>query len=75
MPLINPDVKTFAGTDEVYSTETYRVLEPDLGYTAITNNDIAKYEDFGPYQVKVVFYSGNPIYQAKLKSLSAISLI
>lgn len=75
MPLINPDVKTFAGTDEVYSTETYRVLEPDLGYTAITNNDIAKYEDFGTYQVKVVFYSGNPIYQAKLKSLSAISLI
>jgi hypothetical protein len=75
MPLINPDVKTFAGTDEIYSTETYRVLEPDLGYTTTTNNDVAKYEDFGTYQVKVVFYSGNPVYQAKLKSLSAISLI
>lgn len=74
MPLIAPTEKTFSGTDTtLYATETYRLLEPDLGYTVGSEN--AKYEDFATYQVKVVFYSNNPVYQAKLKSLSAISLI
>jgi len=75
MPLVSPETKTFSGTDEIYSQETYRLLEPDLGYTVTTGNNIAKYEDFATYQVKVVFYSGNPVYQPRLQSLSAISLI
>lgn len=75
MPLVSPDVKTFSGTEEIFSTETYRIMEPDLGYTVTTGSIVAKYEEFGVYQIKVVFYSNNPVYQAKLSSLSAISLI
>ncbi len=73
MPLVTPSEKTFCGTDVVYNTETYRILEPGLGYTVPTSS--AKYETFAYYQVKVVFYSSNPIYQPRLQSLSAISVI
>ena len=75
MPLVDPDVKTFAGVEEVYSEEIYRILEPDLGYTVNDGTTVAKFEDFATYQVKVVFYSNDPVYQAKLQSLSAVSLI
>jgi len=75
MPLISPTQKTFAGTDStIYYTETYRMLEPDLGYT-VSTTDSGKYESFAYYQVKVVFYSSNSVYQAKLASLSAVSVI
>jgi hypothetical protein len=73
MPLVTPSEKTFCGTDVVYSTETYRILEPGLGYTVPTSS--AKYETFAYYQVKVVFYSSEPIYQPRIQSLSAISVI
>ena len=75
MPLVSPDVKTFAGIEEVYSEEVYRILEPELGYTVDDGTTVAKFEDFATYQVKVVFYSNDPVYQAKLQSLSAVSLI
>lgn len=75
MPLISPAQKTFAGTDNtVFFTETYRILEPELSYT-VNTSDGGKYEDFAYYQIKVVFYSNNPIYQARIQSLSAISVI
>ena len=75
MPLISPAQKTFAGTDNtVFFTETYRILEPELSYT-VNTSDGGTYEDFAYYQIKVVFYSNNPVYQARLQSLSAISLI
>ena len=75
MPLVSPKEKTFTGTDSTtYFTETYRILEPELGYD-VSVADGGKYETFGTYQVKVVFYSGNSVYQAKLSSLSAVSLI
>lgn len=75
MPLVSPTQKTFAGTDSsIYYTETYRMLEPNLGYT-VSTTDSGKYESFAYYQVKVVFYSSNSVYQAKLSSLSAVSVI
>jgi hypothetical protein len=73
MPLVTPSEKTFCGTDVIYSTETYRILEPRLGYKVAASS--AKYETFAYYQVKVVFYSNNPLYEPSLKSLSAISVI
>ena len=73
MPLVTPSEKTFCGTDVIYNTETYRLLEPRLGYKVAASS--AKYETFAYYQVKVVFYSNNPLYQPSLKSLSAISVI
>jgi hypothetical protein len=64
MPLVTPSEKTFCGTDVIYSTETYRLLEPRLGYKVASSS--AKYETFAYYQVKVVFYSNNPLYEILL---------
>jgi len=78
MPLVMPKSKTYAGTDEIFQEETYRILEPYLSYTGTspTGTEITgKFDDFAYYQVKVVFYSSNPVYLPKLKSLSATSVI
>jgi hypothetical protein len=75
MPLLSPAQKSFAGTDQTaFTIETYRILEPDLGYS-VSTTDGGKYEDFAYYQVKVVFYSNNSVYQARIASLSAVSVI
>lgn len=78
MPLVLPKAKTYAGTEEIYQEETYRILDPLLSYigtsptgTAITGN----FDDFAFYQIKVVFYSSNPVYLPRLKSISAVSVI
>ncbi len=78
MPLVYPVSKTFAGTSDTFSQETYRILEPNLEYTANAGpntNITANFEDFAYYQVKVVMYSSDPINVPRLKSLSATSLI
>jgi len=74
MPLVDPKQKTFSGTADVFSLETYRLLDPVLSYTSPTDSTVT-YENFGVYQIKIVFYSNNPVYTPKLKSISAISLI
>ena len=78
MPLVYPKAKTFAGTGETFSQETYRLLEPNLEYSAnasLNSNITANYKDFAYYQIKVVFYANNPVYVPKLKNISATSLI
>jgi hypothetical protein len=77
MPLVYPSAKTYAGTTEQFFSETYRILEPDLTYESInpTTGQRSTYEDFSNYQIKVVFYSNNPVYSPMIKSLSATSVI
>jgi hypothetical protein len=78
MPLVLPKAKTYAGTEEKYQEETYRILDPLLSYIATSPTGTAitgKFDDFAYYQIKVVFYSSNPVYLPKLKSISAISVI
>jgi hypothetical protein len=78
MPLVYPVSKTFAGTSDTFSQETYRILEPNLEYTANAGpntNITANFEDFSHYQIKVVMYSSDPINVPRLKNLSATSLI
>jgi hypothetical protein len=81
MPLVDPSQKSFAGTDDDnFTSETYRILEPGLEYTATANvtTDVStstSYETFSQYQIKVVFYANNPVYLPKIKNLVAISLL
>jgi hypothetical protein len=81
VPLIIPAAKSFAGLkDNVYTTETYRLLDPDLAYTNSSNvaSGVAvtgTYEDFAQYQIKIVFYASNPTILPKIKNLVATSLI
>jgi hypothetical protein len=78
MPLVLPKAKTYAGTEEIYQEETYRILDPLLSYIATSPTGTAitgKFDDFAFYQIKVVFYSSNPVYLPRLKSISAVSVI
>lgn len=81
LPLHTPLQKTFVGTsDTQYNQETYRLLEPALSYKNTANIAAnvavtAAYTDFAQYQIKVVFYSSNPIYLPKIKNLTATSVL
>ena len=81
LPLHTPLQKTFVGaSDTQYNQETYRLLEPSLSYNNTANIAAnvavtASYTDFAQYQIKVVFYSSNPIYLPKIKNLTATSVL
>lgn len=81
IPLIIPEAKSFAGLkDNIFTTETYRLLDPDLSYTNTANvtssvEVIGNYDDFAQYQIKIVFYASNPTILPKIKNLVATSLI
>jgi len=95
MPLYNKDAtvtapdsiegkKTYAGTEETFSTETYKILETDsaattgfdnLYYTALVGNQLATFKDFNKFQVKVVFYSFDSTILPKIKNLIATAVI
>lgn len=78
MPLVQPISKTYAGTDESkFSTEIYKVLEPNLNYTSntdITSGITVNYDTFATYQVKVVFYANNSNYVPMIQNLTATSV-
>jgi hypothetical protein len=73
--------KSYAGTnDDLFTEETYRLLEPALTYSNSANlvSNVAitsTYETFANYQVKIVFYANNPVYLPKIKNLVATSLL
>jgi hypothetical protein len=76
VPLKTPAAKTFAGTTSKFFTEIYSILEPELNYTSVTTTGVsATFKDFSFYQIKVVFYTNNPVYMPTIKSLSATSLV
>lgn len=82
LPLVSPTSKSFAGTsDDVFTTETYRILEPELSYSYSANTFSSNvltnsyFDTFAYYQVKIVFYANNPIYLPKIKNLIATSLL
>jgi hypothetical protein len=81
LPLVAPVSKSYAGTnDDLFTEETYRLLEPSLTYTNSGNSIstvslTSAYETFANYQVKVVFYANNPVYLPKIKNLVATSLL
>ena len=76
--------KTYAGTEEIFSTEIYKILETDtaattgfdnLYYTALVGDQLATFKDFNKFQVKVVFYSFDPTIVPKIKNLIATAVI
>jgi hypothetical protein len=77
VPLKTPATKTFAGTSSKFATETYSILEPLLNYdtTIPGTTEKSTYKDFSVYQIKVVFYSNNPVYMPTIAKLSATSLV
>lgn len=82
LPLVSPAEKSYAGTGNSYTQETYRITELGRGlmpYTVTTNvNGVATtttFDNFAYYQIKVVFYSNNPTYLPKIKNLIATSLL
>ena len=82
LPLIEPSVKTFAGSeDDVFFSETYRLLSPSFAYvnnvtsSETTPLDTSAYNTFSYYQIKIVFYASNPVYLPKIKNLVATALL
>lgn len=81
LSLVDPSVKTFAGADDdLFFTEIYRLLEPNFSYTnPVTSTGLAQttssFDDFAYYQIKVIFYAGNPTLLPKIKNLVATSLL
>jgi len=82
LPLIEPSQKTFAGTsDDIFFSETYRLLAPNFIYTndttisEATPLDVSNFQDFAYYQIKVVFYSSNDVFLPKIKNLVATALL
>ena len=81
IPLVAPAIKSFAGVNErLFTTETYRVLEPGLIYqntaNVATNASVTgTFKDFSQYQVKIVFYANDPSILPKIKNLVATSLL
>lgn len=80
MPLVSPTTKSYAGTTDNFTLEVYRLLYPSLEYTVDKNIATgvvlpAPYDDFAHYQIKVVFYSSNPVYLPKIRKLVATSLL
>jgi len=78
MPLVQPVAKTYAGTNETkFSTEIYKILEPNLNYTSntdITSGLTVNYDSFASYQVKVIFYANNSNYVPIIQNLTATSV-
>lgn len=78
MPLVQPAAKTYAGVDQnKFSTEIYKILEPNLNYTSntdITSGLTVNYDTFASYQIKVVFYASNSNFVPFIKNLSATSV-
>jgi hypothetical protein len=78
MPLVQPAAKTYAGIDEnKFSTEIYKILEPNLNYTSntdITSGLTVNYDTFALYQIKVVFYASNSNFVPMIRNLSATSV-
>jgi hypothetical protein len=82
LPLVSPTSKSFAGTsDDDFTTETYKLLEPELSYTYSANTFSSNvltnsyFDTFAYYQVKIVFYASNPVYLPKIKNMIATSLL
>jgi hypothetical protein len=76
--------KTYAGTEETFSTEIYKILETDsaattgfdnLYYTALAGDTVTTFKDFNRFQIKVVFYSFDSTIIPKIKNLIATSVI
>ena len=95
MPLYNKDAtvtapdsiegkKSYAGDQEIFSTEIYKILETDtaattgfdnLYYTALVGDKLATFKDFNKFQVKVVFYSFDSTIVPKIKNLIATAVV
>lgn len=95
MPLYNKDAtvtapdstegkKSYAGTEETFSAETYKILETDtaattgfdnLYYSALVGDTLTTFKDFNKFQVKVVFYSFDSTIVPKIKNLIATAVI
>ena len=78
--------KKYVGSSETeFKTETYKILEgdslvttgtPNLSYTSNVGTGAATtFTSFNKFQVKVVFYSGNPTIVPKIKNLIATAVI
>ena len=95
MPLYNKDAtitapdskegqKTYAGDQDIFYTETYKILETDsqattgfdnLEYEAMVGDTVTRFYDFNRFQIKVVFYSFDSIIIPKIKNLIATAVI
>lgn len=82
LPLVSPTSKSFAGTsDDDFTTETYKILEPELSYSYSANTfssnvlTTSYFDTFAYYQIKIVFYASNPVYLPKIKNMIATSLL
>lgn len=82
LPLSSPATKSFAGTsDEDFTTETYKTLDPELAYAYSANTfssnvlTTSYFDTFAYYQIKIVFYASNPVYLPKIKNMIATSLL
>jgi hypothetical protein len=95
MPLYNKDAtitapdskegqKTFAGDQDIFFTETYKILETDssattgfdnLEYEAMVGDKVTRFYDFNRFQIKVVFYSFDTTIIPKIKNLIATAVI
>jgi hypothetical protein len=95
MPLYNKDAtvtapdsiegkKSYAGSEEIFYTEIYKILETDtaattgfdnLYYTALVGDTLATFKDFNKFQIKVVFYSFDSTIVPKIKNLIATAVI
>jgi hypothetical protein len=80
MTLISPPLKTFAGNDHnSFSTEIYKILEPDLSYKRIVKiadiPDVKEFLTFNQFQIKIVFYANFPGMAPKIKNLIATSVL
>jgi len=95
MPLYNKDAtitapdskegqKTYAGDQDIFYTETYKILETDsqattgfdnLEYEAMVGDTITRFYDFNRFQIKVVFYAFESTIIPKIKNLIATAVI
>ena len=76
--------KSNAGTEETFTTETYKILETDtllstglknLYYEALVGDTLTTFKDFNKFQIKVVFYSFDSTTLPKIKNLVATAVI
>lgn len=95
MPLYNKDAtitapdskegqKTYAGDQDIFYTETYKILETDsqattgfdnLEYEAMVGDTVTRFYDFNRFQIKVVFYAFESTIIPKIKNLIATAVI
>jgi len=76
--------KSYAGTEETFSAEVYKILETDsaattgfdnLYYTALVGDTLTTFKDFNKFQIKVVFYSFDSTIVPKIKNLIATAVV